>query len=268
MLDEDLGTISRDLEESPMSLQEYVTQEEHSNHTQTGPMRQGDPTEGISFPKQQEWYAPVFFGQSSEIRWLGTLQSNTSSSTEPIVGSQVPGGGSIPNVRVSPRHTIGLDRGHSYEFSNDKNIANANFYLDDESLEVDLSAQGFQLPPYQTAERLLESYLVNVQNTLPILQDVLFRSQFARLFSSPPDYSSISNKWLGLLNLVFAIGQRYMDLTGETRAPDDEDHRMYWSRAHILGVEGAHMFGRAHILDVQITALLSFYFLSIGYVNR
>ena len=117
-------------------------------------------------------------------------------------------------------------------------------------------------------KRLLNSYLTTVQATFPILAEPPFQTQFEQLYASSPYLSNTTNKWLGLLNLVFAIGRRHLDLIEEVRSPDDQDHRAYWSRAQLLGVEGIYALGNADITKLQTKGLLALYLLSIGHVNR
>jgi hypothetical protein len=59
-----------------------------------------------------------------------------------------------------------------------------------------------------------------------------------------------------------------LDLTEEIRLPDDQEHFVYWSRAHVLGFEGAHAVGHTDITQIQSNSLLAFYLLSVGHVNR
>ena len=144
----------------------------------------------------------------------------------------------------------------------------SSLYLDDDDLRPDRSVRAFDLPSQQTAQQLIDSYMLTVQATFPILAEPPFRHQFEQLYASPPHTHSATNAWLGLLNLVFAIGRRQLDLAEEARPPDEQDHSVYWSRAHVLGLEAVHDIGCADITQVQSTGLLALYLLSVGHVNR
>lgn len=156
--------------------------------------------------------------------------------------------------------------GHTGEASTESQ--SSSLYLDDDDLRPDLSVQAFDLPSQQTAERLMDSYLATVQTTFPMLAEPPFRHQFEQLYAPSPHPHSATNAWLGLLNLVFAIGRRQLDLAEEARPPDEQDHSVYWSRAHVLGLEAVHDIGCADITQVQSTGLLALYLLSVGHVNR
>lgn len=156
--------------------------------------------------------------------------------------------------------------GHTGEASTESQ--SSSLYLDDDDLRPDLSVQAFDLPSQQTAEQLIDSYLATVQTTFPILAEPPFRHQFEQLYAPSPHPHSATNAWLGLLNLVFAIGRRQLDLAEEARPPDEQDHSVYWSRAHVLGLEAVHDIGCADITQVQSTGLLALYLLSVGHVNR
>lgn len=156
--------------------------------------------------------------------------------------------------------------GHTGEASTESQ--SSSLYLDDDDLRPDLSVQAFDLPSQQTAKRLMDGYLATVQTTFPMLAEPPFRHQFEQLYAPSPHPHSATNAWLGLLNLVFAIGRRQLDLAEEARPPDEQDHSVYWSRAHVLGLEAVHDIGCADITQVQSTGLLALYLLSVGHVNR
>ena len=177
--------------------------------------------------------APEYVRKASQLQWLRQLQPKTGHTGEALTESQ-----------------------------------SSSFYLDNDDLRPDLSVQVFDLPSRQTAERLMNSYLTTVQATFPILAEPPFKHQFEQLYAPPPHLHSATNAWLDLLNLVFAIGRRQLDLAEEVRPPDEQDHRVYWSRAHVLGLEAVHDIGCANITQVQSTGLLALYLLSVGHVNR
>jgi hypothetical protein len=245
--------------ESPQSFQQDESSENGSIQAQPGPHEDFDVMEDDPV---QEGETAGFVGKSSEIQWLRRLQSKTGHTGEVLVENQ------SANEETYSQNAQSRERHQQHESRNPTKPILSNFYLDSDDLLPDLSVRVFDLPSRQMAERLLNSYLTTIQATFPILAEPPFQTQFEQLYASSPHPSSATNTWLGLLNLVFAIGRRHLDLKEEVRSPDDQDHRVYWSRAQFLGVEGIYALGNADITKIQTKGLLALYLLSIGHVNR
>lgn len=166
------------------------------------------------------------------------------------------------------RHTKALRMRQQHDSTTRLQTSASTFYLDNNKIELDHTVIPSKLPLQNTAQQLIDSYLATVQTTFPMLAEPPFRHQFEQLYAPSPHPHSATNAWLGLLNLVFAIGRRQLDLAEEARPPDEQDHSVYWSRAHVLGLEAVHDIGCADITQVQSTGLLALYLLSVGHVNR
>jgi hypothetical protein len=54
----------------------------------------------------------------------------------------------------------------------------ASFFLDDEKVEMDLEVDPFDLPSFEDAERLLQSYMTSCHNSFPFLAKKAFTQQF------------------------------------------------------------------------------------------
>ncbi|PVH92275.1 hypothetical protein DM02DRAFT_544015 [Periconia macrospinosa] len=259
--------------EPPQSFQQDGSYKENSIHVQLDPDAQLDPEEDVDVMEDElvqelESQAAGFVGKASELQWLRRLQLKAGHTGEASGEHQSPYSGSSANAEISLQNTQGWERHQQHGSSNRTNTNVSSFYLDNDDLRPDLSVQAFDLPSHQTAERLLNSYLTTIQATFPMLAESPFKNQFEQLYASPPRPSGTTNKWLALLNLVFAIGRRHLDLTEEDASLDNADHGVYWSRAHVLGLEGFHAVGHADITQVQSTGLLALYLLTVGHVNR
>lgn len=144
------------------------------------------------------------------------------------------------------------------------------FYLDDTTMIANHAVNPFELPPQDKAVNFLEAYTSTVQNSYPILsgktaKDLLYQRCTPSSHEIP---SAVLKKQLTILNLVFTIGARYLQLTHSGYQKGDYDHELYWSRAHILGLDESSLIGYPDLVEIQITALHAFYFLCIGSVNR
>jgi len=54
----------------------------------------------------------------------------------------------------------------------------ANYYLDQEPLETDFIADPMEMPPFETAERLIMAYMESCHNSFPFLAKKAVMSEF------------------------------------------------------------------------------------------
>ncbi|KAF2216574.1 hypothetical protein CERZMDRAFT_81650 [Cercospora zeae-maydis SCOH1-5] len=108
-----------------------------------------------------------------------------------------------------------------------------------------------ELPPADEGNRLINSYFAHVHVLMPMIEEDSFRHSY--LFGSRRDHS-----WLGLLNMVLALGS----LASTTCT--NEEHMVYYQRArkHI----DIETFGSGSLFTLQALALLSGYYLH--WLNR
>ncbi|KAF8252582.1 hypothetical protein K440DRAFT_535974 [Wilcoxina mikolae CBS 423.85] len=145
----------------------------------------------------------------------------------------------------------------------------STYHLDD--LDISLSKTQvdiYTVPEKPIADGLIDAYFTTVHPLFPIIHKPGFLSQYALLYHSE-DPSSVSGKWLAILNLIFAIGQRYYDMTGSYQRTETAQHLIFFTRARILGaLDGGVLFGIATLEDVQTMGLVGMYFLAGKQTNR
>lgn len=118
--------------------------------------------------------ATGFIGKASEVQWLRRLhtQNNTSDESD---GPYGPPGEDVKSV--SDRLTALRRRQEKHPWPlMDTN--KASFYLDDETFETDLTINPFEVPPFETAEKLLHAYMESCHNSFPLLAKKDFVDQF------------------------------------------------------------------------------------------
>ncbi|KAF2034350.1 hypothetical protein EK21DRAFT_56709, partial [Setomelanomma holmii] len=210
--------------------------------------------------------ATGFIGKASEIQWLRKLHSRGVS--EDHVGPYGPPG---QNVEAAAERLTALRRRQEiYPNSALMHTSKASFFLDDEVFEMDLEVDPFELPSFEDAERLMQAYMESCHNSFPFLAKKAFTHQLYHYYAAlkrgkpydPPQ------KWQAQLNLVFAIGAAYSHLTAAEWRGDERDHLIYHSRAWALSLKDPWWFSHPDLPQMQITGLLSFYYLSIGHINR
>jgi hypothetical protein len=161
-------------------------------------------------------------------------------------------------------------RRQQQDHSSPVGISTSTFYLDNDTREIEYAVDPFELPPLETAQRLFASYMDTVQDSFPILSRTSFKSQFHQYYLCIGQGAPVlvPQKWLAILNILFAIGSQYSHLEDAEWKADDRDHIIYLSRAHILGQSGPALGSHPDLMQVQTTALLALYFLSVGRVNK
>lgn len=188
-----------------------------------------------------------YIGQNSEVQWLRSVQRQTErGNTEPYDTRYGPPGASeaATQKRWDALHERMNNPMHDSRKGSMKNVTDATFYLDSDSLEVDIVVDPYELPDPEIAEQFFNCYLEKVHCSFPLLS-VSFEDQFRRFLESVRQNRpfQIPDKWRGIMNLLFAIGAKYLHLVGNEFTGDERDHLIYMTRAvHLLGMKNAVMF--------------------------
>ncbi|KAF1933945.1 uncharacterized protein M421DRAFT_414993 [Didymella exigua CBS 183.55] len=217
--------------------------------------------------QDEEIRATDFVGETSEVQRLRKLhRTSTSNSSER--GPRGPP--DDDDVAINDRLTAIRERRNSHPSPPLMPASKASFYLDDEVFETDIMVDPFEMPPFETAERLLQAYLDSAHNSFPILAKKTFLNRFYHYYAARQQGSpyNVPRKWQATLNLVFAIGAVYIHMNSADWQADDRDHLLYHSRAWALSLRDPWWFSHPDLAHMQITGLLSFYYLSIGHINR
>jgi hypothetical protein len=122
----------------------------------------------------------------------------------------------------------------------------------------------------EVAQRLVDCYMSTVQDIFPVLVEKTFAHHVHHYLVSVDRGTphQVPEGWLARLNLVFAIGSRFSDLTEADRQSNSRDHIVYQSRAHMLNLNEPSLVHQPDLMQVQITALFAFYASTVGNVNR
>jgi hypothetical protein len=151
------------------------------------------------------------------------------------------------------------------ELENKVPLHAVNYHLDDLSILPLGPVNAHAMPPPELAEQLFESYLTTVHPSFPILNRTLFRAQFRTFID---DGVRPGDKWLAILNIIFAIGARYAHLVDAPWRGDPNDHLIYLTRARVLSVNSDAVFCHPDLQQVQVEGLTAFYLYSTHQINR
>jgi hypothetical protein len=220
--------------------------------------------------QDEESRAVGFVGKSSEVQWLRRLQYEAQRPDGASTEFGGPYGPPGDNPEAAEQRVEAVSKRMGKKSGQIIKTSSSNFYLDTDDIELDYAVDALELPPIETAQRLYDSYMDTVQDTFPILSRASFTDELSQYYTSKDSGTrhKVSDKWLAILNLVFAIGAKHSHLVQADWQADDRDHIIYQSRAFILGLSGPAIMAHPDLMQIQLTALLALYFLSIGRVNR
>lgn len=146
-------------------------------------------------------------------------------------------------------------------------LADFTYHRDTESVLTLDHVDKDELPPLETAKKLLSCYLNTVQDALPILAKSDILNQF-RHYSGSKHPESLPATWRAVLNMVFALGSIFSHLTNAPWQGDERDHFIYYTRALHLGLPGDTMTAHPDLQRIQVIGLISFYYMAISQVSR
>ena len=196
------------------------------------------------FNKDEVSQATGFIGQSSEISWIQTLSRelnrglDTDKPSETMLSLPEPDGGIV---------------------------SISNYHLDYQEMPIVERAEAYALPSKDVATKLYKTYLDWVHPSFPIIGITPFGPQFQAFFSNLT--LRPGNKWLAILNLVFAIAARYAYISEVDWPLMKNDHCLYFSRARVLSMDDRH-FHHPDLQQLQVEGLTALYLLALGHINR
>ena len=144
------------------------------------------------------------------------------------------------------------------------------YFMDDEDL---LSVNEDQivsepLPPTAAALMLSEAYFHAVQGAFQFVERDWFLRELEKLLKGTERPSWAQRRTLGLVNIVWAVGAKWLQLTqlnGQTLAAD---HLTYYARARALGLDHRMLFEHPDVEMTQAIGVLGFYLLINGSIQR
>ncbi|KAL4906115.1 hypothetical protein BDW74DRAFT_151301 [Aspergillus multicolor] len=185
--------------------------------------------------------ATGYMGKNSEVTWLQRLGRETDHRARNLPGMA----DSRPDRELS--------------------IHSVNYHLDD----VDITPPGpvhlYWIPPRNVADKMFEDYLDTIHPVFPIISRPLFSAQYRNFFDNA---ARPGDKWLAILNLIFAISSCHAHLMQASWRGDDRDHFVYLARARALSMNSDTLFTHPDLQQVQVEALTAFYLLATNQINR
>ncbi|KAF7714521.1 Fungal Zn(2)-Cys(6) binuclear cluster domain-containing protein [Penicillium ucsense] len=197
----------------------------------------------VDVNRSEKTRATGHLGKSSEIKWMQRLQETAEQRRKDNASGTNTGPDGTPS-----------------ELPQD-----LNYHLDDFDIQVSEPVQKYWMPPRPLADLLFDTYLAVAHPYFPIINRPLFRDQYKSFFDEtvlPGD------KWIAILNTIFAVATSYAHLAELDWRADAEDHLVYLARARMLSLEGDDIFRHPDIQQVQLEGLITFYLLTIDQIHR
>jgi hypothetical protein len=204
------------------------------------------------FNRDHTTRATGYIGKSSEITWLQKLSKEVSYESE--IKQESPS-----QEQCSPAAS---SKG---EGSGEPSIASTSYYLDDLEITTPPQVDPYGMPSREVAARLFNAYLASVHPSFPIIGISTFISQYQLFFNQPS--VKPGNKWLAILNLIFAIAAKYSHISHADWRDNEDDHLLYFARARMLSMND-QLFDHPDLQQIQVEGLASFYLLATDQINR
>lgn len=189
--------------------------------------------------------ATGYMGKNSEITWMQRLQREAENRSQGLSGA--------------------LEPGQSKRQDDDLALHAVNYHLDDLDISAPEPVDTYALPPRRLADHYFDTYLRTVHPFFPIITRPLFSAQYKTFFDSN---AQPGDRWLAILNMIFAIGAKHALLIEAPWRGDDNDHLVYLTRARLLSLNGDVLFSHPDLQQVQVEGLIAFYLLSSDQINR
>jgi hypothetical protein len=129
----------------------------------------------------------------------------------------------------------------------------------------DLS-DAFSLPPKDIADPLVNAFFSTIHDTFPIV----FRPHFLKEYEACMTSQQLPHPpraWLASLNVVFAIGEFYLQLTNAAGQGKERHYLAYLANAQTLFFSNV-LFRNPDQRQVQALGLLGIYLLATKQINR
>lgn len=218
---------------------------------------------------RNEWVRTTgFMGKNSEVTWLQKLRQENKfgSPTGPDSEAEfkLKTGGASPlfsNLSPASEHRKTMP-----DACEGFSVHDSSYHLDDFSVSITEAIDRFEIPPRETADLLFNAYLESVHHTFPIIGKITFTSQFRKFMEGTS--ANPGERWLAILNMIFAIAAKYAHLIQADWRGDERDHLLYFSRARLLSMNGNTLFNHPDLQQVQVSGLIAFYLMATSQINR
>ena len=197
--------------------------------------------------------AAGYFGKNSEVAWMQRLEDGVEKDRR----QQYTATSQSESTSEAPSRL-------QESVASDVPMAMMNYHLDDLDIPIADDVDPFAVPPRELADEYFDTYMAFVHPHFTAIRKPAFTSQYRQFFdmsAKPP------RKWLGILNMIFAIGCRYSRIIGSANVSHEND-LVFLSRAWKLSMQSNVLLEHTDLQQIQLEFLVAVYLLCLGQVNR
>lgn len=145
-----------------------------------------------------------------------------------------------------------------------------NYYTDDDNLlSIDEdNVDALHWPGDVTVKILSEAFFHALHGIFDSFSREQFLTDLDGFLRSTHPLSWDQRRWLGVANLTWAIGSKWMNLSMLNDDPTIESHLVYYARARALGIDHRIMLDHPGLQGVRALGLLSVYLFINGSINK
>ncbi|KAJ9660982.1 hypothetical protein H2201_006710 [Coniosporium apollinis] len=251
-------------------------QKEHGEDLITAEVgSQGEPDKlDEDLTRTQESRATGFVGKNSELMWMRRLkmQDNQLSDQGDDGRAKNPYGPPGKSAEAADQRLQKSDtrRGSGNHSESNELISESTYHMDMENVFLRNHIDPYEMPLEDTGRNLLRLYLTTIQDTFPVIEKDTFTKQLLAYYDrrARGEPARPHFRWLGIVNLVFAIGAKLSHLLRAEWRADERDHLIYFTRARVLAFNGEAILMHPSLQHVQFVALMAFYFVTISHMSR
>ncbi|KIW78255.1 hypothetical protein Z517_08089 [Fonsecaea pedrosoi CBS 271.37] len=210
-----------------------------------------------------------FMGKNSEVTWLQRLreQNKYGDVEQDRQGNERQQAlAAMSSASLTSKRPVGDTQIPLSEADEGFTIKDSSYHMDDTSIFMYEAVDAYEMPTPDIADHLFTAYMQRVHSSFPVVGRLNLTTQFRRFISGtvqrPPE------KWLAILNLIFAIGAKYSHLIKAEWKGDERDHLIYFTRARLLSMNSETIFHHPDLQQIQVLGLMSFYLLCNSQINR
>lgn len=213
--------------------------------------------------------ATGFMGKNSDVTWMQRVRQENEYGESPPLSDADEDELHMHNIFSSstqPKREPGDCTVPLAEAADGFAVHDSSYHLDDQAINTYETVDPYETPPAETARILFDTYMQRVNPSFPIVGQVNLTAQFQRFVSKP--MQNPPDKWLAIVNMIFAISAKYSHLIQADWRSDERDHLIYFNRARMLTIGQDTFFNHPDLQLIQAMGLMAFYLMGVSQINR
>ncbi|ETN44300.1 uncharacterized protein HMPREF1541_10480 [Cyphellophora europaea CBS 101466] len=184
-------------------------------------------------------------------------------------------------IRVRDRLGMNPPSADNIESRHLQESRSPNYFHEDQNLlAIDEDhVHPYTLPTWMAAQVLTEAYFESLQDTFQFVQRKTLIRDLAELYRTATSTHTVpwpKRRFLALLNMIWAVGAKWLQVTGLNRHSQNSDfvdeeldgHLIYYARARALGLDHRMALDNPDLTVLQGMSVLTFYLIMNSSIHR